>query len=504
MKIFSSAQIKSADQFTILHEPILSVDLMERAGERLTEELLLIFPKTKQYVVFIGPGNNGGDGLVMARLLKQKNREVRAFILDTTNFSEELKINIERYKATGNELIYLRESDDIKKINEPKETLFIDALFGSGLNRPLEGLAKELVIQLNNAPNFKVSVDIPSGLSADVDHKSNVENTVRANLTLTIQFPKLSFFFSENEPFVGNWKVVDIQLNREFIEQEETLYYALEEKMISDLIRPRNSFAHKGSFGHAFICAGSKGKIGAAILSAKAALRTGCGLLTLQVPSAAAVEVHSKFPEAMVVADENEDHIATPVKNITNYHAIGFGPGIDKNPATAHVLKQLVQNASQPLVIDADGLNILSENKTWLAFVNGSTILTPHPGEFDRLTQKHLTGFERFTTQVAFSKKHGVYVVLKGHHTSITTPGGLCFFNTTGNNGMATAGSGDVLTGIITSLCAQGYSPLHAALLGVYLHGYAGDMAAEKLSKTSLIASDIIDHIPDFFRKFEK
>ena len=504
MKIFSASQIKKADQYTIEHEPISSVDLMERAGQRLVEEVLAIFPQTNSYVIFAGPGNNGGDGLVMARLLKDKNKQVKVFLLDGDHPSAELTTNLERWINTGGTITYLKDLQAIQNIHEPENALFIDALFGNGLNRPLEGLARELVTKINSSHHFILAVDIPSGLSADAAHNSSFENTIKAHLTLTIQLPKYAFFFAENEPFVGEWKVVDIHLSPVFMEEESTSVYALDEWMIRDMMRPRPSYGHKGNFGHVLICAGSKGKIGASILSAQAALRTGCGLLSLNVPSSATLAIHAQFPEAMVIADEHADHLSAPVSNITAYDAIGFGPGVNQHAATAHALKQLIQNAAQPLVIDADGLNILAENKTWLSFLSGHTILTPHPGEFDRLTQKHTSGWERYQSQLAFSKKHGVYVILKGHHTSITTPGGLSFFNTTGNSGMATAGSGDVLTGIITSLCAQGYSSLHAALLGVYLHGYAGDMAAKKISKTSLIASDIIQHIPDFFLQFEK
>jgi ADP-dependent NAD(P)H-hydrate dehydratase / NAD(P)H-hydrate epimerase len=502
MKIISGIRAKQIDQFTMEHEPIASIDLMERAGLHLAEKINHIFTAPHAYTIFAGPGNNGGDGLVMARLLHEQKNSVQVFVLGGKEYSAELTENISR--AKGIPIHTIQSESDISSIHIPGDHIIIDALYGSGLNRPLEGMAATLVEKINSTLNFKISVDVPSGLYADnleVKPWSNEKNTIKANLTLSIQFPKLGFMFAENESFTGDWELVDIGL-MDPGGNDEVFY--LDPVMVKDMIRTRPSFGHKGSFGHVLICAGSKGKIGAAILSAKAAARTGCGLLTVHVPSSAAIEVHSKFPEAMVVSDENENILSTPVKNITNYSAVGFGPGVDKDPATANVLKQLIQNASQPLVIDADGLNILSENKTWLSFVNGKTILTPHPGEFDRLTKKHLTGFERYQSQLEFSKKYGVYLVLKGHHTCVTTPSGMSFFNSTGNSGMATGGSGDVLTGIITSLCAQGYSPLHASLIGVYLHGYAGDRAAEEISKTSLIASDIIDHIPDFFLNFEK
>lgn len=504
MKIFSTDQIKQADKYTIENEPISSLDLMERAAQRITNKFLEVFPESNKVVVMVGPGNNGGDGLVMARLLMEQGKEVLVYILEAKTYSHDHEVNVKRAHEKGIELTYLRNEDEINNLNFDESYILIDALFGNGLNRPLEGLAAYLVEKINTWQCFTVAVDIPSGMAADATHTSTPENTIEAEATFSIQFPKLSFFFAENERFVGQWTLIDIGLSETFTEKENVNHYFLDPDMIADMIKPRGEFGHKGSFGHACVVAGSKGKMGAAILSAKAALKTGCGLLTMHIPSSGADPVHEHFPEAMIDLDKEPDYISGPILNILNFHCIGFGPGVGQNHYTGGVLKGLIQDYSQSIVIDADGLNLLAKNKTWLQFLNGSTILTPHPGEFDRLTEKHSSGYERFLSQLAFSKKFGVYVVLKGHHTSITTPGGLVFFNSTGNNGMATAGSGDVLTGIITSLCAQKYSPLHACLIGVYLHGYAGDKAAEEVSRTSMVASDIVRHIPDFFKVYER
>ncbi len=503
MKIFSAEQIKRADLFTMEEDPISSLDLMERAGHVLTDRIHEIFPTTPTYVIFVGPGNNGGDGLVIARLLQQNSRSVKVYVLEAEKYSKEFQANLKRLDQTI-ELIYIRNKQDVSFDKIDPNAIIIDALFGNGLNRPLDDLAAELVSRINILPHFKLAIDVPSGLSADGGHISTAKNTIMANLTLTIQFPKLSFFFAENFQFTGKWESLNISLSKKFIEKEATQHYYLDDEMIFDLISVRPAVGHKGTFGHALIVAGSIGKIGASILSSRAALRTGCGLLSLQVPSSGVSSVHANLPEAMLIADENPNFISTNVKDISQYNAVGFGPGVGKNKETANVLKSLIQNVAQPLVIDADGVNILSENLTWTSFLNGHTILTPHPGEFDRLTKKHASGEERFRTQLEFSKKTGAYVVLKGRNTCVTTPGGLAFLNSTGNNGMATAGSGDVLTGIITSLCAQGYSALHASILGVYLHGYAGDKASQSMSKSALIASDIIEHIRDFFLVFEK
>jgi hydroxyethylthiazole kinase-like uncharacterized protein yjeF len=504
MKIFSAGQIKKADAVTIAQEPISSIDLMERAGKNLTDELLRIFSATHHYIIFAGPGNNGGDGLVMARHLKNHQKHVEVYILESKEYTAECSTNMQWLEQMGVEIISLTHPAQIDELGGHPEAIWVDALFGNGLNRPLEGLALHLIKKINACPNFVVSVDIPSGLSADGTHISTPENTVVADLTLTIEFPKLSFFFPENETMVGSWKIVPIQLDKNFIKTESTTCFCLDAEMVGDLIRPRSTFAHKGNFGHVLLIAGSKGKIGASILAGHAALKTGCGLLTMQVPASGVGAIHARLPEAMVMADSDADYVSDHLPEVTKFNAIGFGPGVGQEQPTIHVLKMLIQTAAQPLVIDADGLNILAQNPTWLEFLNGSTILTPHPGEFDRLTKKHTSGMERWKTQLDYSKKYGAYIVLKGHHTSITTPSGLTFFNTTGNQGMATGGSGDVLTGIITSLCAQGYSPLHACLLGVYLHGYAGDRAAEDESKTSLIATDIITHISTFFKAFER
>jgi len=292
----------------------------------------------------------------------------------------------------------------------------------------------------------------------------------------------------------------DVASVKKFIEEETNGFYFLSESEISELIRPRNPAGHKNVFGHALLIAGSEGKTGAAILTAKAALRTGCGLVTALIPGTAVIPLLSALPEAMSITKE-EDEAAISI-DLNGFQSIGFGPGVGMK--AGNMLLHLLKDSQQPLVIDADGLTLLSQKTEWYQLLTQSMILTPHPGEFDRLTKKHESLFERFKTQLQFSKTYQVNVLLKGRYTSITTPGGKIYFNATGNSGMATAGSGDVLTGIITSLLAQGYTTEIAAALGAYLHGFAGDKAAEKMSKTAMIASDIIEAIPDFFKQFEK
>lgn len=500
MKILSASDIKQADLYTIIHEPISSLDLMERAGINLFQTINDQFPSQSSFTIFCGAGNNGGDGLVIARYLTYLKKDVYIYILKG-NYTEEFQSNFEKAKSLSIPYTIIEQASQISQIQIPPNTLIIDALFGIGISRPLEGLAALLIQHINSfTQNTKIAIDIPSGLSPDNNFPSTAINTFQADLSLTIQLPKKAFFFSENEAYVGNFQCIDIGLSQDFIASTDTKDYYIDENLISELLIPRSKFSHKGTFGHTLIVAGSEGKIGASILSSKAALKTGCGLLTTCIPHEAETAMHSSFPEAMIIPQERYfDKI-----NLNTYQSIAFGPGINTSPKAKAMLIPLLNLYQGKTIIDADGLNILSQDKNLLRLIGRNTILTPHPGEFDRLTHPHKTGFERYQTQLQLSQACQTTIVLKGHHSSITTPDGNSYFNSTGNNGMATAGSGDVLTGIIASLCAQGYSPDNAAILGVYLHGFAGDQAAIKRSKTSLIASDIIDHIADFFLKMER
>ncbi len=497
MKILNAQQIKVADRYTIEHEPISSLMLMERAGDRLFERILERFPHFHSFMVFCGPGNNGGDGLVIARLMFQANKVVQIVLL-SGNYSVECLQNIERIKELAIPLIIIEKKEQVKEIVFNEEICFIDALYGIGVNRPIEGLGAELIRTINATNNFKIAIDIPSGLSPDGLHNSLIENTVKADYTLTIQLPKFSFLFPENNELTGTFECVDIGLSKAFSAQQKG-YIFLDENEIRNIIIPRPENGHKGTFGHALIIAGSAGKIGASILSAKAALRTGCGLLTAMIPEEAVIPLLSHLAEAMVLSPPEINDL-----DFDKYEAIGFGPGIGTSEPAISILNALLLNYKGKLVIDADGLNILAKHKDWFRLLDSNVVLTPHPGEFDRITHQHSSGLERFKTQLNLSVKYKVTIVLKGHYSSITTADGNAYFNSTGNSGMATAGSGDVLTGIITSLCAQGYEPGKAARLGVYLHGFAGDFEAAKNSKTSLVASDIINGITAFFKIFEK
>lgn len=497
--IYNVATNREADKYTIENEPIASVDLMERASLACVEKLLDqgMTPEMPVYI-FCGPGNNGGDGLAIARLLCRKGFIVRVFIPDPDeNYSQDFNINLERLQHMQTEIRFLTDFD-IKEIEE--NAVLVDALFGSGLSRKLSGIYAETVQKINNAAGYKVSIDVPSGLYCDSVTDSDI--IVKADVTLTFQYPKLAFLFRESEVYVGEWHVLDIGLSGDFFQTGKTNDYFIEKDDIQFIIKQRSRFGHKGTYGHALLMCGSKGKMGASVLSSRACLRTGAGLVTAYVPACGYEILQTSVPEAMTIVSETEDHLSK-LPDIEPFSAIGIGPGIGKNEETANLLKLLIQQAKVPLVLDADALNILSANKTWLAFLPANSILTPHPGEFERLAGKSHNSFERLHLLRDFCTKYKVYVILKGAYSVICTPAGKCFFNPTGNPGMATGGSGDVLTGMITSLLAQHYSALDACWAGVYLHGLAGDLAAENLGENSLIAGDIIDYLPDAFIEIE-
>jgi ADP-dependent NAD(P)H-hydrate dehydratase / NAD(P)H-hydrate epimerase len=503
MKIFRSDQIREIDEYSIKEEPISSIDLMERAAGQLFRWYLSQFERSRRIFIFTGPGNNGGDGLALARMLKLNRYDVEVFFINfTEKTSADWKTNLSRFKTeTSSEVIYISNTDQFPAISSGD--VIIDAILGSGLTRPVEGLAAEIIKLINGTGATIISIDIPSGLFGEDNSKNDYESIVKADYTLSFQFPKLSFMFAENASYLGDWTVLPIGLNKNAIRNTVTPYSFSEKHEIAGLIRKRNKFDHKGVFGHGLLVAGSSGKMGAAVLGARAALRTGIGLLTCHVPSSGLLIVQISVPEAMVQVDRNELHISD-INNVNSISAIGIGPGIGTDKETQQAVKELLSSHRGPMVIDADGLNILSLNKEWLTKIPGGTILTPHPKEFERLAGKSENSYNRLQKQIEFSKMYKCIVVLKGANTSITTPDGKIFFNSTGNPGMATAGSGDSLTGILLSLLAQNYSPENSAVLGVYLHGLAGDVAAEESGYESIIASDIINCLSKAFNRIRK
>lgn len=499
-KIFSVEQIRKADQYTIENEPISSLDLMERAANECVIWLKQKALKNQKFSLFAGPGNNGGDGLVIARLLSQSGYSVELFIVDVSGkYSKDFQINHSRAKEVeGLEMVEWDEFPQDTPVISP-DSIIIDALFGSGLSKSLRGFPKKVIDFLNDFPNVKIAIDIPSGLFADQALDSNKESVFHADYTLSFQFPKMAFLFPENETYVGQWHLLDIGLSPAYIEQTPADHYYLNHSFIASLLKPRSKFAHKGSFGHLLLIAGDHSKMGAGLLASKAALRAGTGLVTLHHPKSSASSFLAAAPEVMSSLDNDEEAFSS-LPDLNKYSNVAIGPGLGIRKQTAKALKLLLQEVSSPMVFDADALNILSENKTWLNFIPKHSIFTPHIKELERLVGKFRNHFELIEKAKAFAKKYQVYLVIKGAHTMIVTPTGHVYFNSTGNPGMATGGSGDVLTGVIGGLIAQSYSPLEACLMAVYLHGLAGDMAAEELGFESLISSDIILYLSKAFK----
>lgn len=502
MKIFTRAQIHELDTYTIEHEPIRSIDLMERAAKALTKAISEEWTNQTPIVVFAGPGNNGGDALAVARMLAEQDYKIAVYLFNIYNqLSADCAINKQR----------IIDSKRIKSFNEitvnfdppslDAGTLVIDGLFGSGLNKPLAGGFASLVKYINHSPAKVVSIDMPSGLMCEENTHNIRANIVNADLTLTLQQKKLAMLFADNQQFVGDIRVLDIRLSHEYMAQTDSLYTQIEEKDIRPRMIHRSDFVHKGNMGNALLVAGSYGMAGAAVLAARACLRSGAGKVTVNIPKRNYDVMQISVPEAVLQIDREDTYFSEPT-DTDDFDALGIGPGIGMNENTAIALIAQLRRTQCPIVADADALNILANHRAWMQQLPKGIILTPHPKEFDRMAGNISNDcYERLTKAREMAERLGVYIMLKGHNTALCLPDGHVYFNPTGNAGMATAGSGDVLTGIITALLARGYNTKDAALVGMYLHGLAGDLAMKSTGKESLIASDIIDYLPQAFKR---
>src|SRR6186997_286840 len=500
MKILKADQIRSWDQYTIEHEPIASVDLMERAATKCFEWLDDNGWFVHSFAVFCGKGNNGGDGLAIARMLAINGCKVSVHILEFGHRgTEDFQTNLAKLHLYPSvDIHFIQDKNNFHPLT--KDTVVIDALFGSGLTRPPDGITSNLIDHINNSGCTIIAIDVPSGMS--VDQSSTGNKIVKANYTLSFQCYKLAFLMAENAAFIGEVIILDIGLLPEFLTSLEADLELIDRSTIRSIYKPRNRFAHKGDFGHAMIIAGSYGKIGAAVLAAKACLRSGVGLLTCFIPKCGYEILQTSVSEAMIMTDANSSIITKIDDDILKYDSIGIGPGLGTASETRAAVKELISIYKKPTVMDADALNGLSMEKNLPSLPPGS-VLTPHPKEFERLFGECKDDFERIEKALINAKHLNCLIVLKGHHTFIACPDGKGYFNNTGNAGMATAGSGDVLTGIITSLLAQEYSSENASILAVYLHGLAGDISAKEISQEAMIAGDIIDSIGNAFKQLE-
>lgn len=496
MKIFSAAQIKKWDAFTIEKEPISSIDLMERAATACYRWLIQNGYGERQFRIFCGKGNNGGDGLALARLLIQNNCRAAVYILEFGKIgTDDFQTNLERLHQVSTDIHFIQSADFFPALKN--EEVIIDALFGNGLNKPLEGISSALIEHINNCTAIKISIDSPTGLFADTSSTGNT--IIRSTHTLSFQNYKLAFLLPENEAYCGDVHLLNIGLHKDFEKAEPSGFELIDATLIKHIYKPRLKFAHKGTHGHAALICGSTGMMGAAVLSSLACLRSGVGKLTSYIPKCGYNILQTAVPEAMSFV-AGEDHVLS-APGIEKYKAVAIGPGIGMHSSSKNLLAEVFDKVSIPMVIDADALNIIAENKALFHAFPPRSILTPHPKEFESLFGKSLNDFERLKLAIQKSKELNIYIVLKGHNSFISAPDGKGFFNSTGNAGMATAGSGDVLTGIITGLLAQGYSPFESSLLGVYLHGLAGDYAAIKYSPEAMLAGDITGCLGDAFRQ---
>lgn len=495
MKLFSAEQIKQWDEATIKAESITSLILMDRAAIKCTSWIIDHYNEFENFCILCGTGNNGGDGLVIARKLVKYNKAVSIYVLQSDNKSSDFIDNIKNNEALSLPIFYINSPEDFPEIKQ--KTIIIDALFGTGLNRTLADLAATFVDYINNLKRTVISIDIPSGMIADKSSKGNP--IIKATHTLSFQIKKLAFLFSENEIYLGDVHILDIGLDKKFYDETTAPFSTLERSDIQLIYKPREKKSHKYNFGHALLYVGSKNMNGAAILCTKSCLRSGVGLATIYTKESFEPIFQITIPEAITSFEHDFGKISYKKS------AIGVGPGWENNEENKEILQNIILNFKNTVVIDATALNLLVDCKELITQrENNTTILTPHSGEFERLFGTTEDEFSRLHFAIEQAKKYGCMIVLKGHHTIVICPDGEVFFNTTGNAGMATAGSGDVLTGIITGLIAQGYSAKNACIFGVYLHGIAGDIAAKELSEEAMIAGDICTYIGKAYQNIKQ
>ena len=483
-KLFTAEQIKEIDRLTIEKQGISSLDLMERAVQNLLPGIINHL-KPFQYVTIVaGVGNNGGDGLALARMLYERNFPVKVVVVPfSTKHTPEFAANLERIEDLGIEVSF-------DPLEAPLQGTLVDAIFGVGLNRPVKGVAARTIERINASGLNVLSIDIPSGLYADRNNEPG-DIIVRATEVFTFQFPKISFFFDENIAYVPHWQTVDIGLDEEVIRQMPTQWYFL--KSSDKIFYRRPPEADKTYFGHAVLMGGSALKSGAIRFAAQAAYRMGPGWTSAYVPRATATALRIATPEIMLRIDQAEDHLLhfPPPKA---HEAYGVGPGMGTAEETCNALADWLARQSKPVVIDADALNCLARHPEALKKLPPQSILTPHRREWERLGGKQATTFERIQAAKKFSARYGVILVLKAHYTAIID-GQNVYFNTTGNPALAKAGTGDVLTGIITGLLAQGHPPLRAAQAGAFIHGLLADRWVKDHADFALTPMDLINQI---------
>jgi ADP-dependent NAD(P)H-hydrate dehydratase / NAD(P)H-hydrate epimerase len=497
LPLLTSSQIREADAYTIANEPISSVNLMERAAKAFVGWFVNHFPDKKQAIsIYCGTGNNGGDGLAIARILhghhyKTVNIKITRF---SDKASDDFNVNLKKLQST----ISVTEIKPGDNFPDEDGVIIIDAMLGSGLNKPLHGDYQKLVKHLNTLEKTVVAVDIPTGFFAEGD--INLDSTVlKAQLVITFQQPKINFLLPESGPFMECWQAVNIGIDERFVQSLNSPYQFVEEKDIRRLIKPRHKFSNKGTYGHALIVAGQAKTMGAALLCSSACAHAGAGLTTACVPESGLTALNSYLPEIMAVVRQGND---LPEIEWDKFSTMGIGPGLGNDEGSLALLTDIFTNYKKPVVIDADALNILAEHKQLWAIIPEGSILTPHMKEFDRLFGDSKTWWQRLQIAIQKAKEHKICIILKNDYTITATPDGKAYFNSTSNAAMASGGMGDVLTGVITALLAQKYSPVDACIIGTYIHGKAGDELALPNRMHVVLPGKLISQLPITMAKF--
>ena len=492
MKIFTNDQIRSIEKYTIENEGVTSDELIERAAAAITCEIMSRWRQSKNVWVIAGQGNNGADALAVARMLLEQGYNVQVLLFNVFGRLSEGCIHSRKRLLDAGNVNFTEVTGDFNPPFISPDSLVIDGLFGSGLREPLTGGFRSFVDYINESKATIVSIDVPSGLMAEWNEDTLRRNVIHAHLTLSLQFPRVAFFIADNAEFLGEWKVLDIELSQQETRNTQSRFFLLEKNDAKRVLRHRSRFSSKADYGSAMIVAGSYGMLGAAQMCARGALRAGVGKLTLHIPRCGFTVMQSKVPEAMVQVDRNDGGI-TEINLRHKYDAVALGPGMGTHDLTVRAVETFVNHAEKPLLLDADALNCIAERPTILNTIPPMSVLTPHAGEFDRLFGEHNCMEARIKTAVEKAAYYDIIILLKGYYTTVVRPDGRILFSCSGGPALATPGSGDVLTGVIAALLAQGYSPDIAATLGAFIHGYAGELAAETHGEYGVLATDIAD-----------
>lgn len=495
MKIFSNEEIQYIESYTIENEGVSSMELINRVARGVVSEIRNRWNSDTPTVIFAGPGNNGADALAVGVKLIENgfDPEIYLFNIGGRNLSEDCRLIRDRMKEIP-ELNFTEVTQNFSMPQLTPQHLVIDGLFGSGLTSPLEGGFRMLVQRINESGASVVSIDIPSGLMADNNEGQIFRDIIHADLTLAIQTPKHSFFCPDTAELVGEWKALNIGLSKAAMKNVSPDNYLVEEIDARRHLQKRNPFCSKADFGSIAIVAGCYGMMGAALLATQGALRSGVGKITAISPRCGFNIIQQGAPEAMFQADHH-DIIITNVVLKNEYTAVAIGPGLGTHEMTVDAVERFIASAKRPVVVDADALNCIAKRPSILYNLPLLSILTPHAGEFDRLFGAQKSHESRIAKAREVAQTYNIFIVLKGRFTSIIRPDGKVFINSSGSPAMATAGSGDVLTGILAGMLGQGYRPEIAAMLGVYIHGLAGEIAEKQNGIYGATAGDIARNV---------